>query len=90
MQLAKTQQHLLNDSRLKTLQNAVNNVLGRSVKISVDLCEHTTQTPAALQQQRSAERQQHAEQEIYNDNGIKSIIDTFDAEINPQSIAPID
>ncbi|WP_455203794.1 DNA polymerase III subunit gamma/tau [Kaarinaea lacus] len=88
--LAETHQHLLNPTRLASLEQAVAKALGDGVKVSVEVVTDEIVTPAALKQQRAAEKQQHAVDEIYNDQTVKSIINAFDAKVNPESITPVE
>jgi hypothetical protein len=50
----------------------------------------TGNTPAEIKARQAAEKQQDAEQSIYSDQTVKTLINTFDAQVAPGSIAPID
>lgn len=89
LELAQSQQHLLSDSRLISLQTALHKILGEQVKVSIDLVSSTRSTPAELQAQHAAEKQQNAVDEIYSDQTVKTLINTFDAKVNPDSITPV-
>jgi len=42
------------------------------------------------EQQRIRERQESAEDDIFNDNNVKAIVETFDGRISTKSIRPVD
>jgi len=90
LELNESRRQLLNTSRLEALQQALQNYLGSGVRLSIDVVANTGMTPAEIKSQRAAEKQQDAEQSIYNDQTVKTLINTFDAQVAPDSIAPID
>lgn len=90
LQLAESRRQLLNPTRQSALQKALQDSLGSAIKLTIDIVAATENTPADIKAQRAAEKQQDAEQSIYNDQTVKTLINTFDAQVAPGSIAPID
>jgi DNA polymerase-3 subunit gamma/tau len=90
LQLAEPRRQLLNPSRQTALQKALQDSLGSEVKLTIEVVAATQNTPADIKAQHAAEKQQDAEQSIYNDQTVKTLINTFDAQVAPGSIAPID
>ena len=90
LQIAESRQQLLNATRQGALQQALQDCLGANVKLSIDVVPATDTTPAEIKTQRAAEKQHDAEQSIYNDQTVKTLINTFDAQVAPGSIVPVD
>ncbi|WP_455211256.1 DNA polymerase III subunit gamma/tau [Kaarinaea lacus] len=88
LELAESRQQLLNPSRQAALQQALQACLNPSIKLTIDVVASTGITPAEIKSQRAAEKQQDAEKSIYNDQTVKTLINTFDAQVTPDSIAP--
>ena len=81
---------MLNPEREKQLQEMLNNYLGRSVTLRIEVKASEIENPAQRQQRLQQVRQQQAEKTIENDENVRSLIDAFDATVNPQSIQPQD
>jgi len=79
---------MLNPEREKQMQEALRGYLGRPVNLHIKVSGHENETPAQRQQRLQQERQQQAESAIANDENVRSLIDAFDATVNPQSIQP--
>lgn len=90
LQLAESRRQLLNPGRQAALQKALQDCLGADLTLTIEVVSSTGPTPAEIKAQRTAEKQQDAEQSIYNDQTVKTLINTFDAQVAPDSIAPID
>jgi hypothetical protein len=72
------------------LQQALQACLDLAIKLTIEVVPTTGTTPAEIKTQHAAEKQQDAERSIYNDQTVKALINTFDAQVAPDSIAPID
>jgi len=81
---------MLNSEREKQLQEMLNNYLGRAVSLRIEVKTSDIENPAQRQQRLQQARQQQAETTIENDENVRSLIDAFDATVNPQSIQPQD
>lgn len=90
LEIAESRRQLLSPARLEVLENAVRSCLGAEIKVTVEVTATAGTTPADIKNQRAAQKQQQAEQSIYNDQTVKSLINTFDAQIAPDSIVPVD
>ena len=90
LEIVESRKQLYSPSRLDALQAAVRSCLGTDIKVTIDVAATVGITPAEIKSQRAVQKQQQAEQSIYNDQAIKTLINTFDAQIAPDSIAPVD
>ena len=90
LELAESRRQLLNPSRQAALQQALQACFDPGILLTIDVVATTGVTPAEIKSQRAADKQQDAEQSIYNDQTVKTLINTFDAQVAPDSIAPID
>jgi DNA polymerase-3 subunit gamma/tau len=90
LELAESRRQLLNPSRQAALLQALQACLDPGVKLTINVVATSGVTPAEIKSQRAAEKQHDAEQSIYNDQTVKTLINTFDAQVAPDSIAPID
>ncbi len=81
---------MLNQDRKNQMQEALSRYLGQPLKLSIEVRTGAGETPAKRQQRLQQERQQAAESAIENDENVRSLIDAFDATVNPQSIQPQD
>ncbi len=81
---------MLNPEREKQLQAMLNNYLGRTVSLRIEVKTSEVENPAQRQQRLQQMRQQEAKSAIENDENVRSLIDAFDATVNPQSIQPQD
>jgi len=81
---------MLNQDRKKQMQDALSRYFGQPVKLSIEIGACAGETPVKRQQRLQQERQQEAEAAIENDENVRSLIDAFDATVNPQTIQPQD
>ncbi|MDD2769293.1 MAG: DNA polymerase III subunit gamma/tau [Methylococcus sp.] len=72
------------------LENALQKLLGRPIKLSIRSETVREETPAAAEQRAQAERQRDAELEIENDATVHALKETFGAQILPGSTRPLD
>ncbi len=88
--LNETGAPMLNPEREKQMQEALSHYFGRPISLHIEVRAPETETPAQRQQRLQAERRQEAVMSIENDENVRSLIDAFDATVNPQSIQPQD
>ncbi len=81
---------MLNQDRKKQMQDALSRYFGQPVKLSIEIGACEGETPVKRQQRLQQERQQEAVAAIENDENVRSLIDAFDASVNPQTIQPQD
>jgi DNA polymerase-3 subunit gamma/tau len=71
------------------LQQALSEFFAKEVKLRIEISEHTSETPAQLQDRALAQKQQAAEQAIQRDSFVQDLKDQFGAKIIPGSIKPV-
>jgi len=87
--LSPTHRHLQMKPAQDKLQQALSEYLARPVQLSIELEEIIGDTPAAVAQQRRAERQERAVAAVEQDEFVRGVIDQFDATLIESSIKPI-
>ena len=90
LSISPTHSQLLSDVRRQAIEQAVQQSRGSDIRVSIEISEPEQATPAALAQQRLRQRQAAAVNEIENDSTVQSLMEIFDAQINPGSIRPVD
>lgn len=84
---------MLTKQREDQLAQAVSDYLGQPASVSIQVTEtsqHNGTTPAQMQAEKGRQRLQEAEASIRDDDVVRALQDTFQAEIEPNSIQPID
>ncbi|UTW07697.1 DNA polymerase III subunit gamma/tau [Pseudomonas benzenivorans] len=81
---------LFNATQQRRLNDALNQHLGRELKLQVELRQPEQETPAQAAARKRANRQRDAEASIHNDPLIQQMIQQFAASIRADSIEPID
>ncbi len=81
---------MLNQDRRKQMQDALSHYFDQPVKLSIEIGSCENETPVKRQQRLQQERQREAEIAIKNDENVRSLVDAFDATVNPQTIQPQD
>jgi len=87
--LSPTHRHLQMKPAQDKLQQALSEYLARPVQLSIELEEIVGDTPAAVAQQRRAERQERAVAAVEQDEFVRGVIDQFDATLIESSIKPV-
>ncbi|NOZ53048.1 MAG: DNA polymerase III subunit gamma/tau [Gammaproteobacteria bacterium] len=90
LQILESHKQLISNKRIQDIEQAIRDLTGTSIKLSISTSTKITNTPANLEHQRKHQRQQSAEASIHNDTAVQKILETFDAQISPESIHPID
>jgi DNA polymerase-3 subunit gamma/tau len=88
--LAESHKQFHSKQREEIIQQAIETSTGKKLKITINFKDKVTGTPALREQQRIRERQESAEDDIFNDNNVKAIVETFDGRISTKSIRPVD
>jgi DNA polymerase-3 subunit gamma/tau len=88
--LATTSAPLLNKERESSLREALQAYFGRPLKLHIEIKEAEGESPAAREARLQAERQAEAEAAIDNDPNVKSILDAFEGQVQPNSVQPIE
>ncbi len=82
--------HLCNDRWRERLQQALVAALGRPVKVVIRVEPSDVETPASLRQRRQQEKLAAAAKAIAEDTTVRALMETFDAQIVPGSVKPIE
>ncbi len=88
--LATTSAPLLNKERESSLREALQAYFGRPLKLHIEIKDTEGESPAARDARLQAERQAEAEAAIDNDPNVKSILDAFEGQVQPNSVQPIE
>jgi len=89
--IAPSHQHLTGKTRENALAKALSQHLGKDVTVSISVVdEQAESSPAVLQQARDDIRQDNARSAIEDDSAIQAFKDVFDAQVNPESVQPVD
>lgn len=86
--LAPSQEHLLNDNQKKRLEQAIKIRFGEDVKLTIVIEDTKDETPAETNARLEKEKLKAAEASLNNDPAVKSLMDTFNASIDQDSIQP--
>ena len=87
--LSPTHRHLQMKPAQDKLQQSLSEYLARPVQLAIELEEVIGDTPAAVAQQRKAERQGRAVAAVEQDEFVRGVIDMFDATLIESSIKPV-
>ncbi|HFC54262.1 MAG TPA: DNA polymerase III subunit gamma/tau [Gammaproteobacteria bacterium] len=89
--LAARHKQLLNERNRERLEQALRKHYGRELKLVVECTlEEKGATPAAIRRMQEEQRQRAAEQAIASDANVQSMIEQFDARIEPESVRPVE
>ncbi|MDD2990530.1 MAG: DNA polymerase III subunit gamma/tau [Zoogloea sp.] len=91
LRLASDQRHLLqiNKNGAEKLQEALSNHYGRPVRVSIEVGEIATETPAQRNQAEKAERHAAALASLEQDPFVRELIERFDATLETASVKPL-
>ena len=88
--LSESHKQFYSKQREEILQQSIEASTGKKLKLAISFKDQVNDTPALREQQRIRERQEAAENDIYNDNNVKAIVETFEGRISTKSIRPVD
>ncbi|QXH37319.1 DNA polymerase III subunit gamma/tau [Pseudomonas muyukensis] len=81
---------LFNATQQRRLNDALNQLLGRSINLSIELIRPEQETPAQAAARKRANRQRDAEVSIEQDPLIQQMIRQFGATVRQDTIEPVD
>ena len=81
---------LFNATQQRRLNDALNQHLQRTLKVTIELIKPEQETPAQAAARMRAERQRLAEESIYADPLVQHMIQQFDAAVRDDTIQPVD
>jgi DNA polymerase-3 subunit gamma/tau len=89
--LAPEYTHLRTKSFEERLGAALQNYYGEpSLQVHIQIAATAVTTPARQQAEHQAERRQAAVEIIRRDSNVRALCDTFNAQVQPDSITPLD
>ncbi len=88
--LEPTQSALFNANQQRRLNDALNQYLGRTLKLEVEVRKPEQETPAQMAARKRAERQHLAEVAIQSDPLVQQMIQQFAAVIRDGTIEPVE
>jgi len=87
--LNKENEQLLNPVMLKKFEEALCASLQQKLKLTIELGEQQVESPARTSARNEVERQQSAEDTIQQDPMVQALKESFNAEVVPNSVKPI-
>ncbi len=87
--LNKENEQLLNPSMQSKLEEALCSCLQQKLKLHIELGTQQVESPAQTTQRNQVERQQSAEESIQQDPMVQALKESFNAEVVPNSVKPI-
>ncbi len=81
---------LASKERINRIEKTLSTMQGRQIKINIEIAESDLESPRQLEEREQQERQAQAKQAIESDKNVKSLMSAFDADINLNSIKPIE
>ena len=90
LHLDPAQGALFNASQQRRINDALNQLQGRSINLDIQLCKPEQETPAQEAARKRGERQAQAEASIHADPLIQQMQQQFAAVIRAESIVPVD
>ncbi len=88
LRVAENQKHLVSTNYQDKLSNAINEYFGKKIRLIINV-ESEANTPAKQNAEEKAVIQSDTEKAIMDDAFVKTLIDTFDAQVIPNTIKPI-
>lgn len=82
--------NMLSEERRSALQAAVQQHLGKPLRLTITIGESHEATPAAHMQREQQQRLANAQAAINNDVNVQKIVETFGAQIKTDTIQPVD
>lgn len=83
-----TYQNLLTKERQDKLNEALNELFNKKMTVEIEVKQAEKETPAMQEKRKEQERLDVAQQALEDDANVKKILDTFQAQINTESIQP--
>ncbi len=87
--LDATHRAVLSRSAQSRLEQALQNYLGRSVNVNIDVVRNVGETPAKERQRIEQQRLDEATRKLQEDPTVKALAGAFGAQLEPDSIEPL-
>lgn len=88
--IAPSHAAMLTPDREQQLQSKLTSYFDTTLKLHIEKTQIETETPAARTGREKQERQTDAENSIINDDNVKNIMDAFNAQVDVETVQPID
>jgi DNA polymerase-3 subunit gamma/tau len=88
--LDRRSESLLTRSRQQAIAEALSAKFGQAIKVEITTAASAAETPIQEQARRSDEKLEAARESLEADPNVKALRDMFGAQLNPDSIEPID
>jgi DNA polymerase-3 subunit gamma/tau len=88
--LDRRSESLLTRSRQQAISEALSARFGQVLKVEITIAAFAAETPIQEQARRSDEKLEAARESLEADPNVKALRDMFGAQLNPDSIEPID
>jgi DNA polymerase-3 subunit gamma/tau len=88
--LDRRSESLLTRSRQQAIADALSAKFGRALKVEITMAASAAETPIQEQARRSDEKLEAARESLEADPNVKALRDLFGAQLNTDSIEPID
>jgi len=88
--IAPSHSAMLTSGREQQLQEMLSKYFEIPLQLNIKKTKIETETPAARSGRQQQERQAEAENSIINDDNVKNIMDAFGANVDIQSVQPVD
>jgi DNA polymerase-3 subunit gamma/tau len=86
----KAHAHLHNKATEERVQQALGKHFGAPVRLTIQVGEPEAATPARQRQQQERERMQAAISALENDTEVRTLKETFNARIVPETVEPLE
>lgn len=81
---------LLNEQQIERIRSALERYFGEATRLVVETGDPGEETPAARRDRIARERMEAARRSIENDSTVRSLIEQFGAQVERDSIQPLD
>ncbi len=88
--IAPSHAAMLTADREQQLQEKLTAYFETALKLHIEKAQIETETPAARTGREKQERQNDAESSIINDDNVKNIMDAFNAQVDVETVQPVD
>ena len=88
--LAPSHAAMLTPEREHQLQDKLTTYFDETLNLNIEKTKTEIETPAARTGRQQQERQTEAENSIINDDNVKNIMDAFNANVDIESVQPVD
>ena len=88
LSLTPSSKHLLNQNMKARLEEAVIKKFGKNIELIIAIEDSNDESPSEVAARLKKEQKSQAKEAVKNDPDVKSLLDTFDATIDKDSIQP--